>query len=101
MVAAFASGGLLSFCVRPGRSGAAVVAACSFSSPAAASRFARRAARRAGRSVVVRPVCAEVWSVSCPVAWRYSRLPVGAGVAWPVTGGLRGLLSLLAAAGLP
>lgn len=99
--AAFASGGLLSFCVRPGRSGAAVVLVASFSSPASAGRFARRAARRAGRSVVVRSVCPGVWAVSCPVAWPSSRLPAGAGRAWPVSGGLRGLAAALGWAGLP
>jgi len=99
-VVAFSCGDLRSFCVRPGRHGAAVVLVAGFDSPAAAARFARRAARRAGRSVVVR-AGEDVSFVSCPVAWRSSRLPAGAGRAWPVVGGLRGLVEALDLAGLP
>jgi hypothetical protein len=64
----FRSGGLSSFAVRPsGRSSSGVVAVLSFSSPAAAGRFAARAARRAGVSVAVRLV-GGLWAVSVPVS---------------------------------
>ena len=63
----FRSGGLSSFAVRPsGRSSSGVVAVLSFSSSAAAGRFAARAARRAGVSVAVRLV-GGLWAVSVPV----------------------------------
>ena len=75
-----------------------------FGSLAPASAFAAWAARRAGRSVALRVGpggAGGSWAVSCPVAWPSSRGPAGAGRLVPVVGGVRGLSSALARAGLP
>jgi len=97
---AFLSGGLCSLLLRPGRSGARLVLVAVFSSRAGAARFARRSAWRSGRAVVLRrsPVVGR-WSVSAPVVWSSSRLPVGAGrrVFW--SGGLLGFVRALGSAG--
>lgn len=101
---AFTAGGLRSVLVRPGRHGAAVVLVAGFSSASSASRFAARAARAAGRSVAVRRGPGGemgAWLVSAPVAWPSSVLPAGAGRVVFVAGGVRGLSTALAAAGLP
>ena len=104
--AAFSCGGLVSVLLRPSRrslSGAVVVAG--FASAAGAFRFARRAARRAGVSVAVRRGpggAGGAWVVSCPVAVRSSRWPVGVGSLLPLAGlSVSGLSSALASAGLP
>jgi len=102
--AAFARGGLRSVLVRPGRSGAALVLVAGFAGLPAAGAFAVWAARRCGRSVAIRPGpggAGGAWLVSCPVAWRSSRLPACVGRCLFVAGGVRGLSSALAAAGLP
>ena len=101
---AFARGGLRSVLVRPGASGARLVLVAGFAALPAAGAFARWAARRCGRSVVVRSGpggAGGAWLVSCPVAWSSSRLPACCGRSVFVAGGVRGLAAALARAGLP
>jgi hypothetical protein len=93
---AFRSGGLVRWGVRPSvRSSSGAVAVLSFSSPAAAGRFAARAARRAGVSVAVRPA-AGCWSVSVPVPLPSSSFVVSfpAGLFAPLSGGFAGVRGL-------
>ena len=107
-LAAFSCGDLRSLIVRSGRSGAVWVLQAEFSSQPAAGRFAAQAARAAGRSVALRPgpgARGDAWSVSCPVAWRYTRGPVGAGRVLAVadpreSGDVVELSALLASAGM-
>ena len=114
----FRSGGLAGFAVRPSsHSSSGWVVAVFFSSPRAAGRFAARAARRAGVSVVVRSASFASgslvgWAVSVPVP---APAPVcvafaPSGVGFPVAGGFRGVAGVsrllvnwagLAAHGLP
>lgn len=102
---AFSCGSLSSVLVRPStsaRSGWVLVAG--FGAFAQAGAFARRAAARSGTSVALRAGAggaAGSWSVSCPVSWPSSRGPAGAGRLVAVVGGVRGLSSALARAGLP
>jgi hypothetical protein len=96
---AFRAGGLRSLLIRPGRSGAAVVLVAVFSSSASASSFAARWAVRLGQSVVVRSSPAG-WAVSVPVSLPSFRRPpcFGRVICW--SGGLRGFVRALGAAGL-
>jgi hypothetical protein len=96
---AFRAGSLSALLLRPSsraRSGRALV--CVFASAPRAGVFARRWACRLGVSVVVRRHPAG-WAVSIPVVVATSRLP-GQGYLWPVSGGLRGLISILRSSGL-
>lgn len=70
LLAARASGGLVAFRFRPGRSGAAFVVVCGFRSFACASAFAPVGARLAGRSVAVRrgSWLRGAWLVSVPAS---------------------------------
>ena len=105
LFAAFSCGALSGAVIRPGRSGAALIAACGFTSPAGAGRFAARAARRAARPVAVRRGPGGVagdWVVSCPVAWSSTRRPACCGRLLVVAGSsVGGLSSLCARSGLP
>lgn len=97
---AFVSGSLRSVSLRPGRSGARAVLVCSFACARRAGRFAARWARRLGRSVALRRVPGGQWSVSVPVALRSFRWPVGVCRRLSWSGGLRGFVAVLGAAGL-
>ena len=97
---AFRAGGLRSVLLRTStraRSGTVVVAV--FACPVRAGGFARRWAGRLGLSVFVRRHPGG-FAVSVPVKLPHTRLPIGAGRLLPVSGGLRGLLSVLASSGL-
>lgn len=97
---AFRAGSLSAVLLRPSpRACSGRVLVCSFSSPQRAGAFAAQWARRLGISVRVR-ILGGVWSVSIPVGIASSRLPVGAGRRWPVSGGLRGFLGVLSQSGL-
>lgn len=96
---AFSCGSLCSVGVGLGAPGVPAFLNTRFTSAAGARRFARLAACSSGRTVAVRAY-AGLWFVDCPVFWRSSRLP-GGGWAWPVSGGLRGLMVVLDSAGLP
>lgn len=102
---AFSSGDLSAVLLRPG-SHCRLVLEARFSSARGAHRFARLAARRAGRSVIVRrfgrpPDPNRVFAVSCPVSCPHTRPPacLSRPVSW--SGGLRGFIAALSAAGLP
>ena len=97
---AFRAGSLRAVCVRPGRSGAVVVASCLFASSAPACAFARRWASRLGRSVVVRPRGLLGWAVSVPVVRSSSRPPACFGRQLFWSGGLRGFAAALRRSGL-
>ena len=95
----FRAGSLVGLLFRPSRwSRSGSVLVCSFRSAPRAGSFARRWAGRLGLSVAVRR-SGRGWAVSVPVFWPSSRGPAGGGrvVFW--SGGLRGFVRALGAAG--